>query len=66
MLLVLEAVTCWQGGRGAVGAKNWITNNARMSFVGRNLEFGKTEELFNSLGRLCFAEGRVAKTARAL
>ena len=48
------------------GAKNCITNDARTPFVGRNSEFGKTEELFNSLGRLCFAEGRVAKTARVL
>ena len=72
---------CWQVGRGAVvhpvkifkgrqklekGAKNCITNDARTPFVGRNSEFGKTKELFNSLGHLCFAEGRVAKTARAL
>ena len=48
------------------GAKNCITNDARTPFVGRNSEFGTTEELFNSLGRLCFAEVRVAKTARAL
>ena len=73
-------VACWQGSRGAVppvkncrgrqtlekGAQNCITNDARTPFVGRNSEFGKTEELFNSLGRLCFGEGRVAKTARAL
>ena len=73
------AVACWQGGpwgrcppvkRGRQklekGTKICITNDARKPFVGRNSEFGKTEELFNSLGRLCFAEGRVAKTARAL
>ena len=41
-------------------------NDARTPFVGRNSEFGKTEELFNSLGCLRFVEGRVAKTARAL
>ena len=48
------------------GAYGCITNDARTPFVGRNSEFGKTEELFNSLGRLCFTEGRVTKTARAI
>ena len=48
------------------GAKKCITSDARTSFVGRNSEFGKTEELFNSLGRLCFGEGGVVKTARAI
>ena len=48
------------------GANDCITNDARTPFVGRNSEFGKTEELFNSLGRFCFAEVRVAKTARTL
>ena len=33
--------------------------------VGRNSEFRKTEELFNSLGRLCFAEGSVASCTAA-
>ena len=32
----------------------------------RDSKFGKTEELFNSLWHLCFAEERVAKMARAL
>ena len=46
-------------------AKNCITNDSRTPFVGRNSEFGKTEELFNSLGRLCFAEvsGQDGKSA---
>ena len=39
-------------------------NDARTPFVGRNSEFGKTEELFNSLGGLCFAEGRVSLPVR--
>ena len=74
-------MACWQGGPGdrsppvkifrgyqklEKGTKNCITNDTRTPFVGRNSEFGKTEELFNSLGRLCFVEGRVAKMARAL
>ena len=45
------------------GAK-FACNDAR-TFV-RNSKFGKTEELFNSFWRLCFAEERVAKMARAL
>ena len=31
------------------GVKNCITNDSRMPFVGRNSEFGKTEELLNSV-----------------
>ena len=42
------------------GAKT-ACNDARM-FV-RNSEFGKTEELFNSLQHLCFVEERVGKRA---
>ena len=31
------------------GTKNCITNDIRMPFVGRNSEFGKTQERYNSL-----------------
>ena len=65
-------VVCWQGGfpppwRFLEGAKSLrkvpktACNDARMFF--RNSEFGKTEELFNSLQHLCFVEERVGKRA---
>ena len=46
------------------GAQNVIINDARTPFVGRNSEFGKTEELFNSLGvASCTASSSMAVSA---
>ena len=72
-------VACWQGGghapsvkifRGCQklekGAKNCITNDARMLFVRKNSEFGKTEELFNFLGRLCFGERKSGQDDKSI